>query len=300
MYKFLIIGSKGFIGTHLSAHLESSGYEVWGADVIVDYETTHQYHLIDASNPGFHEVFKSESYDICINCSGAANVSDSLKHPHRDFQLNTSIVFKLLEAIRVYQPGCKFINLSSAAVYGNPQSLPIQENSALEPISPYGYHKLMSERICEEFHRFFGLNTCSLRIFSAYGEGLRKQLFWDLFQKAKQNDEITLYGTGHESRDFIYIDDLIQAIMAAAINTKCAGQSINVANGREVYIKDCVEIFYGLFEKPVNFQFSQQVKKGDPNNWVADISTLKDLGYKQKYSLEEGLKNYYRWIRSIA
>lgn len=300
MKKFLIIGSKGFIGAHLSAHLEHSGYEVWGADVIVDYENTHQYHLIDASNPGFHEVFSISDYDICINCSGAANVSDSLKHPYRDFQLNTSIVFNLLEAIRVYQPGCKFINLSSAAVYGNPRSLPIQENAALEPISPYGYHKLMSERICEEFHRFFGLKTCSLRIFSAYGEGLRKQLFWDLYHKVKQNDEIKLFGTGWESRDFIYIEDLIQAILAVAMKANCTGQSINIANGKEIYIKDCVKIFYGLFEKRVNFQFSQHAKKGDPNNWVADISTLKDLGYKQKHSLEEGLKNYYKWVASIA
>lgn len=300
MKKILIIGSKGFIGTHLTAHLESLGYEVWGADVIVDYENPDHYHLIDASNPGFHEVFKNEKYDICINCSGAANVSDSLKHPYRDYQLNASIVFNLLEAIRVYQPECKFINLSSAAVYGNPQSLPIKENSNLAPISPYGYHKLMSERICEEFHRFFGLQTCSLRIFSAYGEGLRKQLFWDLYHKVKQEDEIELYGTGLESRDFIYIDDLIQAILVVAMKADCTGQSINVANGKEVYIKDCVKLFYDLFEEPVNFKFSQQTKKGDPNNWVADISILKGLGYQQKYSLEEGLKNYYRWLISIA
>ncbi len=300
MKKFLVIGSKGFIGTHLSTHLENSGSEVWGADVIVDYENTHHYHLIDASNPGFHEIFNNESYDICINCSGAANVSDSLKHPYRDFQLNTSMVFNILEAIRTYQPECKFINLSSAAVYGNPQSLPIKESSNLLPISPYGYHKLMSERICEEFHRFFGLKTCSLRIFSAYGEGLRKQLFWDLHHKAIHQNKIELFGSGNESRDFIYIHDLIQAILVVAHKAKCEGQSINVANGEEIFIKDCVKTFYDLFEKSVEYEFSQQVKKGDPNNWVADISILKSLGYKQKYSLEEGLENYYKWLRSIA
>jgi len=299
MNKFLIIGSKGFIGANLTSYLEGMAYQVWGADVIVDYVNTERYFLIDASNPGFHEVFENESYDICINCSGAANVSDSLEHPYRDFQLNTSIVFNILEAIRTYQPECKFINLSSAAVYGNPQSLPIKENSALAPISPYGYHKLMSERICEEFHRFFGLHTCSLRIFSAFGEGLRKQLYWDLYHKVKQDSEIRLFGTGNESRDFIYIDDLIQAILAVATSAKLEGQAINVANGKEIYIKDCAKIYYDLFDEPINYQFSQQEKKGDPNNWVADISILSELGYEQKYTLEDGLRNYIKWIKSI-
>jgi len=299
MKKFLIIGSKGFIGSHLASYLREMSYEVWGADVIVDYETTQPYHLIDASNPGFHEIFKDESFDICINCSGAANVSDSIKHPYRDFQLNTSIVFNLLEAIRTYQPSCKFINLSSAAVYGNPGTLPVQEGSLLSPISPYGYHKLMSESICEEYYRFFGIQTCSLRIFSAYGEGLKKQLFWDLYHKALDKDKIELFGTGNESRDFIYIRDLSQAIFVVARHAKCEGQSINIANGKEVFIKDCVKLFYGLFEETLNYRFSGQEKKGDPNNWVANISLLKDLGYKQKFSLGEGLANYFRWITSI-
>jgi dTDP-glucose 4,6-dehydratase/UDP-glucose 4-epimerase len=227
-------------------------------------------------------------------------VADSLEHPYRDFQLNTAVIFNLLESIRTHQPNCKFINLSSAAVYGNPQSLPIKENANLNPISPYGYHKLMSERICEEFHRFFGLKTCSMRIFSAFGEGLKKQLFWDLFHKTESGDVVKLYGTGNESRDFIYIHDLVQAIIAVAENADFRGESINTANGEEIFIKDCVGIFYGLFEHPVKYEFSQQAKKGDPNNWVADISTLRSIGYKQRYSLKEGLENYFRWISSIA
>jgi len=139
-----------------------------------------------------------------------------------------------------------------------------------------------------------------LRIFSAYGEGLRKQLFWDLYHKAKHNDDIKLFGTGNESRDFIYIHDLVQAILAVALNADCVGQSINAANGEEIFIKDCVKTFYNLIEEPIKYEFSHQAKKGDPNNWVADISILKSLGYKQKYNLEEGLENYYRWLRSIA
>ena len=299
MNNILIVGSKGFIGKNLKEFFEDKNFNVWGADVITDYTETDQYVVIDASNADYREVFEKQQFDICINCSGAASVPDSLQHPLRDYNLNTVNVFKLLEAIRVYQPTCKYINLSSAAVYGNPKNLPIQEDAQLNPVSPYGYHKLMSEQICEEYFQFFKIPTCSLRIFSAYGEGLKKQLFWDLYQKSKNNKEIKLYGTGRESRDFIYIKDLINAIYVIALNATFNGQVINVANGEEVYIEDCVKIFYSFFDKKIQYKFSGEGRKGDPNNWVADVKSLKQLGYKKQYNLNEGLQNFYRWVKEI-
>ena len=115
------------------------------------------YFLIDATNSGFEEVFKSERFDYCVNCSGAASVPDSIKNPIRDFELNTHNVFKQLESIRKYNSSCKYINLSSAAVYGNPIKLPISENQKLAPISPYGIHKKMAEEICMEFYTHFDI-----------------------------------------------------------------------------------------------------------------------------------------------
>jgi len=299
MKHILIIGSKGFIGQQLKKYLENQQLEIWGADIINDYNETDHYFIIDASNADFHHIFEKQQFDICINCSGAASVPDSLQHPLRDYNLNTVNVFKLLEAIKTYQPTCKFINLSSAAVYGNPTKLPIKENAALNPVSPYGIHKLMSEQICDEYYRFFKISTCSLRIFSAYGEGLKKQLFWDLYQKAKTNKEIILYGTGRESRDFIYIKDLLQAIHVVAMKSDFNGQVINVANGEEVFIEDCVRIFYEFFDKKIEYKFSGEGRKGDPNNWVSDSSELQKLGYKRQFNLTEGLYNFYQWIRTV-
>jgi len=294
--KILVVGSKGFIGHHLVDYLRHRDDEIWGADVVVEYADSERYLLIDATNSDFHSVFQKMDFDLCVNCAGAASVPDSLSNPMRDFDLNTRNVFKLLDAIRKYRPDCKFINLSSAAVYGNPSKLPVSEEFERKPLSPYGYHKMMSERICEEFNRFFGLNTCSLRIFSAYGEGLKKQLFWDLFQKSRANGLVNLYGTGRESRDFIYIGDLVRAIELVALHAVFEGEVINVANGEEVRIDRCVEAFYSLFEHPVNYAFSGKHREGDPDNWVADIRKLKALGYTRTYSFEEGLTNYYRWV----
>jgi dTDP-glucose 4,6-dehydratase/UDP-glucose 4-epimerase len=297
--KILVIGSKGFIGEHLKRFLRDKNLEVWGADVVVDYANPENYFVIDATNADFHSVFREIKFDLCINCSGAASVPDSLQHPLRDFTLNTVNVFKLLDAIRLYQPGCKFINLSSAAVYGNPVELPVTENSNTSPLSPYGIHKSMSETICREFFQLFNVKTCSLRIFSAYGEGLKKQLFWDLYQKTKTGSPIKLFGTGKESRDFIYINDLVEAIFLVAKSGSFDGQAINIANGSEILIEDCVSVFYGLLDQDVKWSFIGESRQGDPNNWVADISTLKQLGYQQQHQLAEGLKKYYEWIMTI-
>jgi dTDP-glucose 4,6-dehydratase/UDP-glucose 4-epimerase len=297
--KILVIGSKGFIGEHLKRFLQAKNVEVWGADVVVDYAHPENYFVIDASNADFHAIFQEIQFDLCINCSGAASVPDSLQHPLRDFTLNTSNVFKLLDAIRLYQLGCKFINLSSAAVYGNPGHLPVIENSTASPLSPYGIHKSISETICREFFQFFNIQTCSLRIFSAYGEGLKKQLFWDLYQKTKMGSPVTLFGTGKESRDFIYIDDLVNAIFLVAQHGDFTGQAVNIANGQEILIEDCVSVFYELFDREVEYSFIGKGRQGDPGNWVADISTLKRLGYQQQHELPAGLKKYYEWIKAI-
>jgi UDP-glucose 4-epimerase len=296
--KVIVIGSKGFIGHYLLTYFQSMGHDVRGADVMVEYVNPEKYYLIDASNSDYNAVFQNSKYDACVNCSGAASVPDSLKNPLRDFYLNVVNVFKILNAILKFQPECKFINLSSAAVYGNPEHLPVKEETNPDPLSPYGIHKHQAEQICKEFYDFYKIQTCSLRIFSVYGVGLQKQLFWDLYNKAKAGKSFTLYGTGIESRDFIYILDLVKAIEMACEYSSFKAEVINVANGEEVAIRDAASIFFGFFGHNVNYKFSGESRTGDPVNWVADISKLKSWGYKPSVDIMTGLKKYYDWINS--
>ena len=290
--KILIIGSKGFIGSHCVDHF-SKTYEVWESDVVTDYGNP-RYFLIDSTNSNYEDVFKAQSYDVCINCSGAASVPDSLKNPQRDFMLNVSNVFRQLDAIRKFQPSCKYINLSSAAVYGNPVSLPIEEAHPLKPISPYGIHKKMAEAVCGEFYANYGINTCSLRIFSAYGPRLQKQLLWDLYQKNKNNKSVTLFGTGKESRDFIYIADLVRAIEICMLHASFKNDVINVANEIEITIEEVARTFFENTD--TDFTFGGELRQGDPINWVADISILKKMGYQPQLTLKEGIKKYWQWL----
>lgn len=292
--KILIIGSRGFIGSHCVDYF-SKEHEVWGCDIVLDYDVP-QYISIDPEDSNFMEIFQQHSFDVCVNCSGAANVPLSLQNPFNDFKLNTFNVFKLLEAIRIHTPECKFITMSSAAVYGNPMSLPINEKQSRIPVSPYGYHKVMGEMLCEEFSKFWNLKTCCLRIFSAYGPGLKKQLFWDLYHKIVEQEKPTLWGTGHESRDFIYISDIIRIIELAISHSKFDGEVVNVANGQQIEIAEVADAVRKASGSNKQICFNGEERKGDPINWEADITTIKEWGYSPMISLEEGIKDYISWI----
>lgn len=297
--KVLIIGSEGFIGKHLHRYMKDQGHEVWGADVVTRYADQEKYFLVDASNSDFTSVFRHCQYDLCVNCSGAASVPESLKNPVRDYFLNTVNVFKLLDAIRNEQSHCRFINLSSAAVYGNPDQLPVSEAAIPNPLSPYGIHKLQSEQICREFYEFHKIPTCSLRIFSVYGPGLQKQLFWDLMKKARSGEAFSLFGTGRESRDFIFVSDLVRVIELVNEHSAFEADVINVANGEEVFIQDAVSVFFSFFDEEISYSFSGDSRKGDPVNWKADISKLRSYGYQAEMDMPGGLEAYYNFNKVV-
>jgi dTDP-glucose 4,6-dehydratase/UDP-glucose 4-epimerase len=294
--KILIIGAKGFIGYNLVRYFSSLSQEVYKCDIIKDNSLSN-YIMINPDLPDYETVFINNKYDICINCSGAASVNASFDNTIYDFELNTLNVIKILDSIRKYNNNCKFINLSSAAVYGNPIHLPISETSELSPISPYGYHKLIAENILDEYYRIWKIQTCSVRIFSAYGNGLKKQLIYDVSRKILLDNEIHLFGTGKESRDFIYIDDICQAVNCIIKKDDFKSSKINIANGESVCINKIIHIF------KENWQFNKKIiydgiqREGDPFEWTADISKIKTYGYKQSVSIQEGIKRYIEWIK---
>jgi len=295
--KILIIGSDGFIGSNCVAYFTKKGANIWTASLALPTLPTHT--RLEAQNTNFDVLFQQEKYDFCINASGSANVGLSFENPAKDFELNVQNVHKMLIAIRQYNPKCGFINFSSAAVYGNPKQLPVIETARVSPLSPYGFHKLQSEHLLTEYHKFFGIHTCSLRVFSAYGMGLKKQIFWDLYQKSLENQHIELFGTGKESRDFIFIDDLLQVLDLVINKSNFEGECVNVASGVETKIKEVVTTFYNLLDPAINFSFSGKVKIGDPNNWQASIQQLQQMGFEPQYTIIQGLQKYIEWLKKL-
>ena len=295
--KVLILGSEGFIGSHLVNHFIDIGWHVSGCDLIEKSSVRYVYQKISLLSADIERLFDEEKYDVCVNAAGSGNVGFSISHPLSDFEANTLAVIHILEAIRNKLPKCKYIHISSAAVYGNPAKLPVKEDDELNPSSPYGWHKLMSELLCKEYTHLYHLQTAIVRPFSVFGPGLKKQLLWDIYQKyLSSDDSIELWGTGNESRDFIYISDVASAIEAIALKADFKSEAYNLASGKETGINDIAKLFLSKFSKKVEVNFNQHAKIGDPLNWCADISKLNELGFEPKVSMEDGIDKLVKWI----
>lgn len=295
--KVLIIGSSGFIGSHLVDFFSQKSYEVIQTDIIDKKDTN--YIQVDKENPDYHAIFEKYQPDFCLNCSGAASVPFSFEQPLLDFNLNVYNVVKMLDAIKQFCPECKFVNFSSAAVYGNPKSIPIHEDFEKHPISPYGYHKSMVEDVLNEYNSYFNLKTCTLRLFSAYGDGLKKQIMFDLYNKFTNNPKVELFGTGKETRDYIHIDDICNVVEIVMNNSDFQNDVINVANGTEVELNTVACIYKNHLGSDKVIVYSGNVRTGDPSKWQADISKLKKWGYVQTKTLEEGIGEYIEWIKNV-
>lgn len=298
----IITGVSGFIGSYAARYFSAQGWTIIGVDSSTPENAPLSYlsHYYSTRLPGneLANILKKHSPDICIHCAGRASVNLSVGDPLADFHGNTVLTFELLNAIRINCPSCRFILLSSAAVYGNPQSLPINENQFLEPISPYGFHKLQCEQICREFSQIYDVPTASLRIFSAYAPGLRRQVLWDICRKALMEDSINLQGTGKESRDFIHALDIAKALMIVATNAEMRGEVYNLASGNEVTIAALSSLVCEALDYQGEIIFDGVVPKGNPLNWCADISKISAIGFEPKVALAQGVKVFTNWCRA--
>ena len=296
--KLLIIGSNGFLGSNIFSHFESLVHSVFSCDFL-DIRNQPNYFRINPFKSDYLEIFMNHQFDLVINCAGSANVGASMEDPFFDYDLNVNVVSKILGAIYKTNKDTKFINISSAAVYGNPIDLPIKTEYADNaiPISPYGVHKRVAEVLLKSYFDSFNIPTCSLRVFSAYGNGQKKLLLWDLFQKFQdvESNVIELFGTGNETRDFIHINDILQQIELVINYAPFNGESVNIANGEAIKISEIAAIFQNHLNSSKSIKFNNIVREGDPLQWCADIETLKSWGYSKSLSLKDGIKQYIEW-----
>ena len=297
----LVTGAGGFLGRHISRYFAGLCSVVG-----VSRESPENaplpwlqaYKQLELPSPHFAEVLRLWRPTALIHCAGRASVPFSVESPLSDFTGNTTVLHNVLEDVRVAQPSCRLILLSSAAVYGNPEALPVSETSPLEPISPYGYHKLQCELACQEYAQVYGLRTVNLRLFSAYGEGLRRQVVWDICRKALSSSKLMLEGNPEDSRDFIHAHDVARAIDLVLRQAQFTGEAFNVASGRETSIKTLANRVLKELKRPIDVEFSVQSAPTVPRNWRADINRLSRLGFECSIQLSSGLRRVAAWARA--
>jgi len=298
----LITGVAGFLGRYVARYFSEQGWSIIGIDNSppenAPLANLSNYYRLQLPESSLSSLLQKHSPQVCIHCAGRASVGLSITDPAADFHANTVLTFETLNALRLNAPQCRFIFLSSAAVYGNPESLPVRENQLPAPISPYGFHKWQCEQLCREFAKVYGLPTASVRIFSAYGPGLRRQVLWDICQKAIAQNSLTLQGTGQESRDFIHALDIARALMIVGNLAGMEGEVYNLASGREVAIADLANMLLDALECQIIPSFDGIVSAGNPLNWQADTSKLSALGFTASIPLEKGIKTFANWCRA--
>ena len=312
--KVLITGASGFLGTYLADLCSQEDAILYGIDIREPFkkEIWSGFSTAGLLDNETELLFKNNSFDYIFHLAGGASIQLSVENPSEDFNNLVPPTLAFLQWIKQYCSAAHFVLFSSAAVYGNPDSLPIKETAVLKPISPYGIHKLLAENLVQHYSNYYNIRSSVLRIFSAYGEGLRKQLFWDVLNRYKtsldklQNNEVvelSLFGTGKESRDFIHAKDVAQA--AVLIATCDASEETqfnvyNVANGKETSIGEAANCLFKEAVSLPDIKFGGVARTGDPEKWRADISKLQRIGFKETVSIDSGLNSLYEWFMNLS
>lgn len=294
----LITGAAGFIGRHVAREYAKLGANIIGIDrrEWSDWKQNgfSAWHCSDVTLDSLVEC--AGSPDLIVHCAGGASVEFSLEEPYLNFTQTVDTMLQVLEFMRLHSPASQLVYSSSAAVYGQVNSLPIGEDAPLQPISPYGVYKKITEELCQLYANQYKLSIAIVRLFSIYGEGLKKQLLWDACNKLFKGDS-EFFGTGEEIRDWLHIRDATKLIILAAehASTKCT--ILNGGSGEGTSVKNILQILniqLGLNRK---IYFSTQQKKGDPSAYIANIDIARSWGWNPEIKWQQGVAEYAAWYK---
>jgi UDP-glucose 4-epimerase len=177
----------------------------------------------------------------------------------------------------------------------------ITEDDPSNPVSPYGFHKKAAEELCLSYNKNFDLKISIIRFFSIYGVGLQKQLLWDACMKIKNATyEVSFFGTGEETRDWIYVSDAASLILSVVSqkNNKLI-DVINGGTGIKTTVRSTIELLVNLYGKKININFNQIIKPGDPRFYHADTSKAMQLNWSPSINLTEGMEGYISYFKNL-
>ncbi|MBO3762742.1 MAG: SDR family NAD(P)-dependent oxidoreductase [Thermoproteota archaeon] len=300
--KILITGGAGFIGRHLATRLLKEGQEVVILDNfynsrIEDIKFLLENKKIMLIKGDIIDVSLLESalsgIDVVVHLAAIIDVQKSIEDPLTTNYVNVQGTLNLLEQ-SIRKDVKKFVFASSTAVYGDSNVLPLTEDLPLNPISPYAASKAASELYCKVYNKVYNLETVVLRYFNVYGFGKQASTYSGVINKfaenIKNNLPLTIYGDGEQTRDFIYIDDVVDATTRAIYSNGLGGEVMNVATGRPTRIKDLAKLMLRIAGKEDLCIFYEKPRKGDiKQNYGSTDKAKKLLGFEAKVKIEEGI-----------
>lgn len=302
--RVLVTGGYGFIGSFVAEKFYREGHEVH----IIDNLSTgnksnihfrHQSYLLHIEDEQCEQVFRTNKYDIVIHLAAQVDVNKSVDNPTHDSKINLLGLINILQLSKKYGVS-KFVFASSAAVYGNNmEEIPLNEQSKCVPVSPYGINKLLGEYYCQKWTEMYQLDTICFRFSNVYGpkQGFKGEggVISIFTNQILHNEPLTIYGDGSQTRDFIYVEDVAEAIFRAVLSD--VSGVMNLSTNTETSVNQLVE----QLEKYANVN---DIVYEDTKTFEIQFSRLDNQIVKQevdwipKYSLEEGLKNTFKWFQA--
>jgi UDP-glucuronate 4-epimerase len=309
--KILITGGAGFIGSNLIERLLELEHEVVCIDNFDDFypksikiknlesfNSNTNYSFIELNildKKDLDTLFANNNFDVVIHLAAKSGVRPSLLNPEIYFQTNVLGTLNILETMKKFNVK-KMIYASSSSVYGNNVKVPFSETDDVNnPISPYAASKKAAELICHTFHHLYNFDIFCLRFFTVYGPKQRPDLAIHKFTNAILNDkEIEMFGNGETSRDYTYIDDILDGIINSIEKLK-GFEIINLGESKQISLKTMIKTLEKSIKKQAKIKILSK-QAGDVDITFADISKAKKiLLYEPKWNFEDGINQFIKW-----
>lgn len=303
--KILVTGSAGFIGYHLVKRLLKEDKEVIGIDNLSNGKQKNVNDIKDSDYCFIQKDIREidevgdvvDGFDAVFHLAAQSSVPKSTENPLKDLEVNLKGTISVLEEAK--KNDAKVVFASTSTVYGTPKQVPTPENSSLKPISFYGASKTSAEAYCYAMNGTHNLPTVNLRLYNVYGPKNDKGVMYDFFEKLTKNpDHLEILGTGKQTKDYIYIKDVIDAFILALKKGK-GGEAYNVGSGKAYSVNEIAKKIFELMDADPEVTYTGgKGWKGDVETTKADITKLKKHDWKPNTTLKEGLKKYYRWYKN--
>ena len=298
----LVTGGAGFIGSHIVNRLISSGYSVRVLDDLSTGKLSNIAVHVKTGKVDFVEgnvrdasTIKTvvKDVDASIHLAAITSVPFSVENPNDTFETNVTGTLNMLTSCAT-EGVSKLILVSSCAVYGNPKSLPVDEQHPANPISPYAKSKLAAEKFCLGFHQKSLIKSVVLRLFNVYGPRQNVDDYSGVItrfvDRCNQRLPLIIYGDGAQTRDFINVQDVVEAVLKSLENNAAEGEIFNIGSGISTSVHELAKTVLEITQSGSEIRFDKP-RTGDIKDSYADISKAEALlGYKPLFSLREGLQ----------
>ena len=305
----VVTGGAGFIGSHIVQGLLEKGFQVKVLDLASAGKKNLQPWLkdiefIEGDVRDLALLQKTfQNTDFVLHQAALASVFRSVEQPEQYNEVNITGTLNVLEAAKANNVK-RVVFASSSSVYGNPEQFPVKESFLPQPLSPYALTKLAGEHYLRVFHHLYGLETVALRYFNVFGPGQDPNAAYaavipKFITLLLEDEQPIIYGDGRQSRDFVFVKDVVAANLAALrADKKACGQAFNIAHGQTISLLDLVEKINKLLGKNIEPRF-EPVRAGDVRKSMADVKKAEELlDFKCQYSFDEGLKQTLDWFKN--